>query len=226
VVLTASNGIGPDAIHTFTLTVTDDEGKASLYISPEAVTVDSDNTFTVTLKVNCPQEYDYVQYMLTYDPEILEFVDVTQIPSPDDWGSEGGGMIINGKDQANFTIYAFEDAKFSGDTEIAALTFKALNETPGADVSIIQHPEYGGIVSKLQYRPNDIDFITRSCTVTVVEGIPLPKAWLKTSFQGRPAGGANKEKLTVKWISGDAVIGEETVTTNENGEVEITIGGR
>jgi len=46
---------------------------------------------------------------------------------------------------------------------------------------------------------------------------------LKVTFQGRTAGAANVEKLTVKWIKGGAVIPTEETVTNQNGEAEITL---
>jgi subtilisin family serine protease len=49
-------------------------------------------------------------------------------------------------------------------------------------------------------------------------------ATLKVSFQGRVVpNAANIEKLTVKWISGNVVIAEETVTTDQNAEAGIVI---
>ena len=66
----------------------------------------------------------------------------------------------------------------------------------------------------------DIPFATQGCVVTIVDGA----ATLKANFQGRSEpSAANIENLTVKWISGNALIAEETVTTDQNGEAEIII---
>jgi Synergist-CTERM protein sorting domain-containing protein len=112
----------------------------------------------------------------------------------------------------------------SGDTSIATLKFKAIRETSGTDISMIKLPGYGVGSSKLQHQvggiTENIPFTSQNCTVAVIDGVAI----LKASFQGRPdSGDANIEKLTMKWISGNAVIAEETVTTNDNGESDITI---
>jgi Synergist-CTERM protein sorting domain-containing protein len=224
VVLTASNGIAPNATHTFTLTVNDDSSEDSrLYFEPSFLSVAKDKTFTVTFKVDSSKSYNQVECILEYSPYFLEFESVTQIPQPPDW------MLVNYADNPGsvsfLLIPGFGNLEtLSGDTSIATLKFKALRETSDTNISIIQLPGYGTGSSKLQYQvggiAENISFTTEGCAVTVIDGV----ATLKASFQGRPdSGDANIEKLTVKWISGNAVIAEETVTTNHNGEADITI---
>ncbi|MCL2165344.1 MAG: S8 family serine peptidase [Oscillospiraceae bacterium] len=222
VVLTASNGMAPNATHTFTLTVTDVlPGSARLYFAPEYITAGVDRTFTITFNVNSEQ-YNQVECVLAYDPEFLELQAVTQIPPSADW------TLVKYSDwgKASFILTPIigSGAMLNGDNAIATLRFKALKETNGTDISIIQLHGNGAGSSKLQRQTagiaDDIPFTTQGCTVTIVDGV----ATLKASFQGRSApGAANIENLVVRWFSGNATIAEETVTTDQNGEADIII---
>ena len=223
VFLTASNGITPDAAFRFDLSVINvPPGSARLYFAPENIIAGKDKTFTVTFKVNS-EPFNYVECFLAYDPQILELEAATQIPPPSDWtltdySEWAAEFVLSSKLGSN--------AILSGDTSVATLRFKALKETTGTDISIFQIQGNDGTGSSiLQYQALGsqtlfIPFTTQGCTVTVVE----EEATLKASFQGRSMlGASNIENLVVKWISGDAVIAEETVTSDQNGEAEIAI---
>ena len=223
VVLTANNGITPNATHTFTLTVINvPSGSSKLYFTPEFITAGLDRTFTITFNVDSPQSYNQVECVLAYDPELLALEAVTQIPPSTDWllfSNTGWGT-------ASFALVPMlgSSAMLSGNNAITTLRFKALRETSGTDISIIQLNGNGAGSSKLQHQvggiTENIPFTTQGCIVTVVDGA----ATLKASFQGRVIqGAANIENLMVKWISGDVVIAEETVTTDHNGEAGIII---
>ena len=222
VVLTANNGIAPNATHTFTLTVINvPSGSARLYFTPENITAGMDSTFTVTFKVNS-EAFNQVECVLAYDPEFLELEAVTQIPPSTDW------MLFSNTywGSATFLLTPMIGgaALLSGDASVATLRFKALRETSGTEISIIQLYGNGAGSSKLQHNVGGIleviPFTTQGSVVTIADGV----ATLKASFQGRSLpGAANMENLTVKWISGAAVIAEETVITDQNGEAAIAI---
>gem|GEM_PF-702976 len=222
VVLTASNGIAPNATHTFTLTVINiPSGSAKLYFAPQYITAGVDRTFTITFKVDS-EPFNQVECVLAYDPELLELEAVTQIPPSTDW------MLSSNTywGSATFSLVSMfgSTALLSGDTSIATLRFKTLNETSGTEISIIQLHGNGAGSSKLLYQVGGIEenipFTTQGCIVTVVDGV----ATLKASFYGRDMPSAeNIENLMVKWISDNVVIAEETVTADQNGEAVIII---
>ena len=149
------------------------------------------------------------------------------------------GRIVLLPDDANAVVTAHNGTiiKFSVGSTIksegaAAMGAAGISQVFAADEGYITTIVVGPDGGSITYDGNPIpQRLSGGATITISpEGAltvtnNVETVTLKVRFQGRPTqeSAANIEKLTVKWIKGDAVIPQEETVTDQNGEAEITL---
>jgi len=229
ITVTTVDGRKSDTCTVDVIKDTSPAGTPMLYFSQPIVTAGTNNDFELTFIVNSDQPFDGVECVLAYDSTFIKPKKVTQIPPKSDW------LLLRNIDKEGVTMFSLapqigESPSLSGNVKIATVQFEALKETStGTNISIIQFSGNKSGSSNLQYQSGHIEFTTRSSIVYITD----KRTTLKARFQGRPdVGLANVEPLNVKWIKGydvvndravGAVIAEESVITDENGEAQIIL---
>jgi len=191
---------------------------SSLSFSPSNTTVRKDRDVSLTLRAKSTQLYNGVDCILIYDSNLLEFKNVSQ-DLPSSW------MLLQNtseKNRVHFGIGNLSGETLTGDTAIATLTFKALDETTGTDIyMIVIPPSYETGSSKLSNSGNPIAFAAHGSTVAISDSITAVTA----KFQGHTQGtNANVENLEIIWTRNGEIIesGYEKVTTDRTGEAHIS----
>jgi len=211
----AVNTAGND-VRWFSITINPDtHASSTMYLSPSILSTGKGRNFTFTFKVYSSQLYDFAECILIFDPNYLELQEVKPVlPPPWDLFSN-----TEERNKVTVRISNLSGAMLSGDNAMAALTFKALAETPGTNISMIVLPGYGYNSSRLQYQGNIINFSAYGSEVSI-SGVTA----LKASFQGRTGvNTSNEERLEIIWTRAGAFLSSELVSTDQNGEAEITI---
>ena len=131
-----------------------------MYITPAITTIQQNETFTISVRINPETTVDGVDTTVSYDTSLLEFVSVDVSASP--FSTELQSDIQPGSIQI---VRGLLSSTINTDSLVANITFRALQPTSGSQVSLVGNATFAGEFT---------DPVSASTTITIIGPVVKP----------------------------------------------------